>query len=59
MDTVVIVNKHVDRSDMFADLYVRLCARKDVKDLVKVLTLLLAQSPAHETTCMWGLPCIP
>jgi poly(A) polymerase Pap1 len=36
MDTVVIVCKHIERADMFADLYVHLLARKDVKDLIKV-----------------------
>lgn len=36
MDTVIIVCKHIERADMFQDLYVHFLARKDVKDLIKV-----------------------
>lgn len=36
MDTVVLVTKHIERKDMFEDLYVHFLARKDIKDLVKV-----------------------
>eukprot|EP00961_Rhodomonas_salina_P142065 1912999-Rhodomonas_salina.3 len=36
MDTVVIVTRNVDRTDMFEDLYVHFQGRSDVKDLIKV-----------------------
>lgn len=36
MDTVVIVTRNVDRTDMFEDLYVHFQSRSDVKDLIKV-----------------------
>ena len=36
MDTVLVVCRHVDRKDMFGDLYPTFKARKDVTDLIAV-----------------------